>query len=130
MKCMVIGAGTWGLPTAAEMARRGHQVTLVDRHGPLNTLSSSSGPTRMWRLADPDPRTVRLSIRALEAMRRLQSRTATPVFLQRGLLWRDGVSLPAVGSALREAGVSHTVVPAEHVGAYFPGLRPDGRDAV
>ncbi len=130
MKCIVIGAGAWGLPTAAEMARRGHQVTLVDRHGPLNTLSSSSGPTRMWRLADPDPRTVRLSIRALEAMRRLQSRTATPVFLQRGLLWRDGVSLPAVGSALREAGVSHTVVPAEHVGAYFPGLRPDGRDAV
>ncbi|WP_226864305.1 FAD-dependent oxidoreductase [Mycolicibacterium baixiangningiae] len=46
MKCIVIGAGAWGLPTAAEMARRGHQVTVVDRHGPLNTLSSSSGHRR------------------------------------------------------------------------------------
>jgi sarcosine oxidase len=130
MKCIVIGAGAWGLPAAAELVRRGHQVTLVDRHGVLSPLSSSSGPSRLWRLADPDPRTVRLSIRALEAMRKLQSRTQSTVFLRRGLLWRDDVSLPAVDEALRDAGVAHTLVSAEQVGAYFPGLRPDGRDAV
>jgi sarcosine oxidase len=112
------------------LVRRGHQVTLVDRHGVLSPLSSSSGPTRLWRLADPDPRLVRLSIRALAAMRRLQSRTPTAVFVQRGLLWRDDVSLPAVSGGLRDAGVAHTLVPASEVDAYFPGLRPDGRDAV
>jgi sarcosine oxidase len=63
-------------------------------------------------------------------MRKLQSRTNTTVYLQRGLLWRDDVSLPAVARALREAGVAHTPVPAGQVGDYFPGLRPDGRDAV
>jgi sarcosine oxidase len=126
----VIGAGAWGLPAAAELVRRGHQVTLVDRHGVLSPLSSSSGPSRLWRLADPDPRMVRLSIRALEAMRELERRTQTTVFLRRGLLWRDDVSLPAVAGALRDAGVAHTFVPAGQVGAYFPGLRPDGRDAV
>jgi sarcosine oxidase len=130
VKSIVIGAGAWGLPTAAELVRRGHQVTLVDRHGVLSPLSSSSGPTRLWRLADPDPRMVRLSIRAMEAMRKLQSRTPTTVFLRRGLLWRDDVSLPAVSEGLRHAGVDHTLVPAGEVGAYFPGLRPDGRDAV
>lgn len=130
MKCTVIGSGAWGLPAAAELVRRGHRVTLTDRHGVFNALSSSSGPTRLWRLADPDPRMVRLSIRAVEAMRKLQSRTHTPVYLRRGLLWRDDVSLPAIASALRDADVEHTSVPAGEVGAYFPGLRPDGRDAV
>lgn len=130
MKCIVVGAGAWGLPAAAELVRRGHQVTLVDRHGVLSPLSSSSGPTRLWRLADPDPRMVRLSIRAFEAMRKLQSRTSTAVFLRRGLLWRDDVSLSAVGGGLRDAGVDHTSVPADEVGTYFPGLRPDGRDAL
>ena len=130
MKCIVIGAGAWGLPAAAELVRRGHQVTLVDRHGVLSPLSSSSGPTRLWRLADTDPLMVRLSIRALAAMEKLQSRTSTAVFLRRGLLWRDDVSLPALAGGLRDAGVDHTSVPAGEVGDYFPGLRPDGRDAV
>ncbi|CAN5654593.1 hypothetical protein BH09ACT7_BH09ACT7_19560 [soil metagenome] len=130
MKGIVIGAGAWGLPAAAELVSRGHQVTLVDRHGVFNSLSSSSGPSRLWRLADPDPRMVRLSIRALAAMRKLQSRAQTPVFLRRGLLWRDDLSLPAVVGALRDAGVAHTLVPAGQVGTYFPGLRSDGRDAV
>ena len=130
MKCIVIGAGAWGLPAAAELVRRGHQVTLVDRYGVLSPLASSTGPTRLWRLADPDPRTVRLSIRALEAMQRLQSRTPATVFSRRGLLWRDDVSLPAVSGGLRDAGVAHTLVAAAEVGTYFPGLRPDGRDAV
>lgn len=130
MKCIVIGAGAWGLPAAAELVRRGHQVTLVDRHGAFNSLSSSSGPTRLWRLADTDPRMVRLSIRAAEAMRTLQNRAQATVFLRRGLLWRDDVSLPSVAAALRDAGVEHTSVPAARVGDYFPGLRSDGRDAV
>ncbi|HET9072247.1 MAG TPA: FAD-binding oxidoreductase [Acidimicrobiales bacterium] len=53
MHCTVIGAGAWGLPAAAEPARRGHEVTVADRYGIGNDLSSSRGPTRLWRLADP-----------------------------------------------------------------------------
>ena len=44
----------------AELARRGHDVSLLDRYGPANQLSSSSGPTRIWRLSHPD----RLRVRA------------------------------------------------------------------
>src|SRR5206468_6102944 len=46
------------------------------------------------------------------------------------LLWRDDVSLPAVVTALAGEGVPHRVVPAAEVAGAFPGLRPDGRDAV
>jgi sarcosine oxidase len=130
VKCIVIGAGAWGLPAAAELARRGHHVTLVDRYGVLNAMSSSLGPTRLWRLADPNVTRVRLSMRAVEAMRRLADRAGVPVFETRGLLWRDGPSLSTVRATLGQLDVAHTAVAAADVDRFFPGLRPDGRDAV
>jgi sarcosine oxidase len=130
VKCVVIGAGAWGLPTAAEMARRGHRVTLVDRYGVLNATSSSVGPTRLWRLADPNPARVRLAVRGVEAMRRLGDRAGRSVFETRGLLWRDDRSITPLMATLEELGVAHTAVCAADVDRFFPGLRPDGRDAV
>ena len=38
MRVVVVGAGAWGLPTAAELVRRDHQVTLVDRLQPWQHL--------------------------------------------------------------------------------------------
>ncbi|MGV0813182.1 FAD-dependent oxidoreductase [Mycolicibacterium boenickei] len=130
MTCVVVGAGAWGLPTAAELARRGHRVTLIDRYGPLNGLSSSAGTTRLWRLADPDPLRVRLAQRGVDAMRRLAERAGTPVFLTRGLLWRDDESLPAVASTLAGLGIAYTGVAPDDVDRFFPGLSGDGRDAL
>jgi sarcosine oxidase len=126
----VVGAGAWGLPAAAELAARGHDVVLIDRHGIANPLSSSPGPTRLWRLTHPDAVRVRLALRSVEAMERLAARSGRTVHLRRGLLWRDDVSLPAVESALREVDVEHRLVPGQDVASLFPGLRPDGRDAV
>src|SRR5262249_4204560 len=130
MNVIVIGAGAWGLPTAAELVRRGHDVTLIDRHGISNRYSSSVGPTRMWRIADPEPLRVRLGSRAVEAMRRLADRSKSTVYLQRGMLWRDEESLSKLAATLRECGVDYTEVVADSVADFFPGLRPDGRDAI
>jgi sarcosine oxidase len=130
LSCIVIGAGAWGLPTAAELARRGHRVTLVDRHGPLNPLSSSLGPTRLWRLADPEPSRVRMAQRGIEAMDRLAGRAGEPVYLTRGMLWRDDVSMPRLTATLDDLDVDYTTVAAADVDRFLPGLRADGRDAV
>jgi sarcosine oxidase len=131
MRCVVVGAGAWGLPAAAELARRGHRVTLVDRYGPANLLSSSPGPTRLWRLTHPDAVRVRLALRSLEAMERLSSLAGESVFLRRGLLWRDGpAGIGDAVAALTGEGVRHEVVDAADVGSRLPGLRPDGRSAV
>jgi sarcosine oxidase len=127
MRCLVVGAGAWGLPAAAELARRGHSVTLIDRFGPANLLSSSAGPTRLWRLTHPDAVRVRLALRSVEAMERLARLSGVEVFLRRGLLWRDGDELAAVTAALSGEGVQHEVVEAGDVGRFFPGLRPDRR---
>lgn len=130
MLCTVVGAGAWGLPAAAELAARGHTVTVVDRYGVGNQLSSSRGPTRLWRLADPDPLRIRLSRRGVAAMRRLEHDTGAEVHLRRGLLWRDEASLPRLIATLRDAELAFTEVPAADVGRFFPGLADDGRDAV
>ena len=130
MKSIVIGAGAWGLPTAAELASRGHDVRLVDRYGVGNPLSSSYGPTRMWRLADPDPSRARLGLRALAAMKRLEERTGATVHEVRGLLWRDPPSNAALAATCAGLGIDHEWVSAAEVGDRLPGLRDDGRDAV
>jgi glycine/D-amino acid oxidase-like deaminating enzyme len=130
VRCIVVGAGAWGLPAAAELAGRGHEVVLVDRHGIANPLSSSPGPTRLWRLTHPDAVRIRLARRSVEAMERLSSRSRRAVFLRRGLLWRDGPALAAVAEALGSEDIPHELVAAAEVARHFPGLRPDGRDAI
>jgi sarcosine oxidase len=124
---VVVGAGAWGLPAAAELARRGHQVVLLDRHGAAHQLGSSSGPTRLWRLTHPDRLRVRLAQRSVEAWERLESDSGITAILRRGLLWRDDVTTPLVIDALTAEGVPHAVVDPAEVGRFFPGLRPDGR---
>ncbi|WP_182900841.1 FAD-dependent oxidoreductase [Microbispora sp. H10830] len=108
VRCTAVTAGAWGLSAAAELSARGHRVTLVERHGIGNALSSSRGPTRLWRLAVPDPLKIRLSLRARDAMRRLERVTAATLHLRWGLLWRDTESPARLASALRAAGVPYT----------------------
>ncbi|TPW76142.1 NAD(P)/FAD-dependent oxidoreductase [Schumannella soli] len=130
MKVVVIGGGAWGLPTAAELATRGHTVHLVDCYGIGNALASSSGPSRIWRIGDPDPRRVRLGRRGLAALERLQGFTEIPLFRRQGMLWRHPETAAALVRTAEAEQLDHELIPADRVPAVFPGLRGDGRDAV
>lgn len=131
VRVVVVGAGAWGLPTATELARRGHDTTVVDRFPPGSPWASSGGPTRLWRVADPDPALTRLGRRSLDAMRRLEARLGAPMHTRPGLLWRDSpTALDLIRAAVVAEGVPHNEVPAGSVGEVFPGLRPDERDAL
>lgn len=131
MRAVVVGAGAWGLPTAAELVRRGHQVTLVDRYPPGNSWSSSSGPSRLWRVADPDPAAIRLGRRSVAALHRLEERVGRRLHHDAGLLWRDSAAcLGQIADAVAAEGVRHTEIPAASVADFFPGLVADERDAL
>ena len=130
MRCVVVGAGAWGLPAAAELARRGHQVPLVVRHGVASQLASSSGPTRLWRLTHPDRLRVRMALRSVQAWERLARDTGVTATLRRGLLWRDDATWQKAVDSLTAEGVACTVIDPADVERVFPGLRPDGRVGV
>jgi sarcosine oxidase len=129
MKIAVVGAGAWGLPTATQLARRGHEVTLVEAYEVGHLHGSSSGDTRLWRLSHTDALMVRLAQRAVDAWKQLEADSGSTILMPRGLLWR-GSSAPEVAVALSAEGVPFTEVPANDVGQFFPGLRPNGGDAV
>jgi sarcosine oxidase len=126
---IVVGAGAWGLPAAAQLAQRGHEVTVVDRYGVANLLSSSPGPTRVWRHADTAPVLCRLGLRSVGAMDRLAARSGVEVYRKVGVLWRDHDPSRLL-TTLREEDVDHVEVEAGDVGRWLPGLMPDERPAV
>ena len=141
LRAVVVGAGAWGLPAAAELARRGCRVTLVDALSETQRskdgLGSSGGPTRIWRLAHPDALRVRLAQRAVDSWRRLERDALGrdglgKIAVERGILWRDSEegSLAAVAAALRSEGVPFSEVAASSVSSFFPGMVADARDAV
>lgn len=129
MRVVVVGAGAWGLPAAAELAGRGHDVTAVDAFGVGNAASSSSGLTRIWRLAHPVRADVRLQQASVRAWRDVEARVGRPLRTTVGLLWRDRRADRLV-AAMTAEGVEHTAVDAADVGRFFPGLVPDGVAAV
>ncbi len=129
MRVVVVGAGAWGLPAAAELARRGHDVIALDTHGVGNSLASSGGPTRIWRLTHPHAHGVRLALRQIEAWRRLEARSQSEILLTRGLLWRDP-GAAGIARTLESEGVASTLVEPEDVSRFFPALRPTDDPAV
>ncbi len=129
MRVVVVGAGAWGLPAGAELARRGHQVVVLDALGVGSPLASSAGDTRIWRLTHPHAHGVRLALRSVAAWRRLERRSGRSILMMRGLLWR-GPEAAAVSTALATEGVAATEVAAADVAQFFPTLRASDLDAV
>lgn len=87
MQITVIGAGVFGTWTARWLRRRGASVTLVDQHGPGNSLASSGDESRVTRTAHgPDEHYPVWQRRALEQWRRLDP----ALFVRTGVLWLAG----------------------------------------
>ncbi len=124
MRVVVVGTGAMGLAAARVLAERGHDVVAVDQFGVGNRLASSSGATRVWRLADPDRSIVRLSQRGVGLWRDLERRSGRTVLLEPGLLWRGGHA-PEVHTALTAEGEPAEVVGLAEQQRLFPELRPD-----
>jgi len=88
MRVVVVGAGVMGAWTARWLRRGGHDVTLVDRHGPGNQLGSSGDVSRVTRSAHgPDRFYPTWQRRALDQWRDLERTSGTSLFVQSGVVW-------------------------------------------
>jgi glycine/D-amino acid oxidase-like deaminating enzyme len=83
---LVVGGGAFGLGTAAEAARRGRRVAVIER-GPLpNPIAASYGPSRKIRSTYTEPVYAELARAAMTAWRQIERETGGELYLAVGNL--------------------------------------------
>ena len=88
MRVTVVGAGVMGAWAALWLRRGGHEVTLVDRHGPGNRLGSSGDESRITRSSHGTDRHYPVwQRRALGHWRELERAAEAPLFVESGVVW-------------------------------------------
>src|SRR5438552_16916730 len=84
-RAAIVGAGIMGLATARALSRRGCQVTIYEQFEVGHDRGSSHGRSRIFRLAYPDPKWVRLAQDALRGWRELEEESGVQVRELNGL---------------------------------------------
>ncbi|MEU6747453.1 FAD-dependent oxidoreductase [Spirillospora sp. NPDC046719] len=119
--CIVVGAGLAGAAAAWRLARRGHEVTVLERSTPANGEGSSHGSARILRYAYPDPFYARLVVDARlewdELERLAGERLVTPTGSVDFGADRDPAALAAV---FEEVGVDHELLTGAEAAARWP----------
>ncbi|TLS47896.1 FAD-dependent oxidoreductase [Streptomyces montanus] len=123
----VVGAGLMGAATAWAATRRGLSVAVLEQFDAGHDRGSSHGSARIVRRAYPDPVYLRMTGRAMELWRELETDAGTRLLrivggIDHGRL-RDPERLAA---ALATAAVPHELLPPEEAARRWPGLRFDG----
>lgn len=118
---VVVGAGLTGAATAWQLARRGHEVTVLERGTPAGAEGSSHGSARILRYAYPDPFYARLMVEARAEWDELERLAGTTLVTTTGAVdaGRDPAALAGV---LASVGVEHELVPADEAGRRWPQL--------
>lgn len=127
----VIGAGVFGAWTALLLSRAGHKVTLFDRLGPANQLSSSAGQSRIIRSAyGPDEIYTSMARRSLQLWKTFFVEERCPeCFRNTGVLWMAPSDEPTIWQA--KSGFERLSIPcewmvAEEIGRRYPQFRLQG----
>ncbi|MGE3268673.1 MAG: FAD-dependent oxidoreductase [Chloroflexota bacterium] len=83
---LIVGGGAFGLGTAAEAARRGRRVAVLER-GPLpNPVAASYGPSRKIRSTYTEPHYAMLARKAMSRWREIEQQTGDDLYLAVGNL--------------------------------------------
>jgi sarcosine oxidase len=83
---VVVGAGVMGLATAHALRAAGRDVLVLERFRQGHRHGSSHGATRIFRLAYPEPRWVRLAQEALAGWRALEAESGAELLSLVGLV--------------------------------------------
>ncbi|MBW9119554.1 FAD-dependent oxidoreductase [Microbacterium trichothecenolyticum] len=123
----IIGAGLAGAATAWQLARRGHDVVVLERSTPANDLGSSHGSARILRYTYPDPFYTDLMVEARRGWDELEDLRGERLITPTGSLdygaTRDPAALAAV---LAGASVPHELLTAAEASARWAGIAFDG----
>lgn len=118
-----------GAASAWALAGRGRETILFEQFELGHVRGSSHGPSRVFRLAYPQPDYVLLARQALESWRRLEDAAGEQLLLTTGGLYAGGWA-EACGAALASCGVSRAWLPAQEAAERFPAMSLAGLDRV
>jgi sarcosine oxidase len=123
---VVVGAGLAGAATAWSLARRGHEVTVVERTQPAARDGSSHGSARIFRYVYPDPFYVRLVVAARAGFDELERLSGRRLVTPSGALDFGPVrDIRALAAVLDEVGVEHELLSAAAARARWPQIAVD-----
>jgi monomeric sarcosine oxidase len=124
---LVVGGGAFGLGTAAEAARRGRRVAVIER-GPLpNPIAASYGPSRKIRSTYTEPHYAKLAREAMAAWRQVEQETGSDLYLAVGNLAYTTLDeqphLDDLEKVCRQIGANIQVLDEGDLRARFPQFR-------
>ena len=123
----VIGAGLAGAATAWQLARRGHDVVILERSTPANEVGSSHGSARILRYTYPDAFYTRLMIEARRGWDELEDIHGEHLITPTGSVDYGADREPAaLAGVLTECDIPHELLSAREASARWPGLMFDG----
>jgi sarcosine oxidase len=125
---VVVGGGAMGSAAAWQLARRGREVTLLERFGPGHTQGASHGASRNFNLSYADDTYLSLLREALPLWRELEAESGVSVLDQVGLA-NHGANpgFDAVAEALPRYGFESSFLTPSEAGKRWPGIRFDDR---
>lgn len=121
----VVGGGAMGSAAARALAKRGVETVLLERFEFGHTRGSSHGPTRIFRIAYPDPMYSRMSLRALTLWRELERDAGERLLVPTGGL-DAGPTAHLCGQALDIVGVPFEWLTPDEAAARFPAMAFEG----
>ena len=128
-EAVVIGAGVMGSAAARTLGERGVETILLEQFDLGHARGSSHGPTRIFRIAYPDPMYVRLAQRAQRAWRELEAAANEELVVPTGGL-DTGPMADVVGQALEACSVPHERLSPAEASERFPQISFDGLDPI
>ncbi|SDH66346.1 FAD-dependent oxidoreductase [Pseudonocardia oroxyli] len=126
---VVVGAGVTGTAVAWQLARRGHEVLLLERFGPGHDRTvGRDGTAYTVRQTHADPRLGRLAVEAYAGWRELERETGAELLtVTGGLDHGDPDTTAALAAGLTAQGVVHEWLEPTQAQRRWPGQEFVGR---
>src|SRR6185295_12838567 len=118
--------GICGLAAAYELARRGHEVVVLERGEPGGEQSAGRG--RIFRTAHGQARLCALALEAREGWRRWEDELSVRLLGQEQMV--VAAPRPAIGPAMSEAGAAWRTLSRDEIAVLIPFCDPSWEHAL
>src|SRR5262245_38959041 len=124
---VVVGGGAMGSATAWHLARRGRQVTLVERFGTRHTMGASHGRSRNFNITYADATYQAMLREAAGLWRELETESGLPLLDLVGIVNHGAGVAPGLADQLGALGVRATMLTPAEAHERWAGIRFDTR---